>query len=198
MVDTVRCVDERDLTLEFYLKLLTGAIDRFEDNQAQGNDHAQEQSCREQESTQRPLQPHLSSHNSNESESSTRTWSASRVPTSGLTNSDPVDSAANYFKGLDILDENYTYSPTPASSAAANTRFPSSRRTQSPSRVHSPPAHNQYVAAQVQDPYSFREPPRAQTLPGAASGPSSAASEQPKHGTKKRFSWLHHNRDGRS
>ena len=200
MVDTIRCVDERNLTPAFYLKLLTGAIDRFEDNQAQGNDLVQGQSRYTQESKDRPKQPQHSSHDSNDSESSARTWSASRVPTSGFANSDPVDSMANHFQGLDILDENYTYSPASASATATNSRFPSARRNHTPPSVHPPPAPNhQYVAAQVQDQYSLFNlpPPRANTVPGGAPGPSSAILAQPKQGSKHRFSWLHH-RDGKS
>ena len=189
MVDTVRCIDERSLTPEFYLKLLTGAIDRYEDNQAQDNHHAPGQVSPGQDSTDRHQQLNYSNHDNNISEPSTMTWSASRVPNSGFTSPDPVNSTANQFQGLGILDEDYTYSPELASATADNYGFPSNRRANTSNRVHSPPAANQYVATPVADPYTFPEPPRAHTLPGGSPGPPSAAQKQ---GTKKRFSWLHH------
>ncbi|MCJ1384540.1 hypothetical protein MMC17_007657 [Xylographa soralifera] len=185
MVDTIRYIDELHLTPAFYLKLLTGAIDRYEDNQTQGGSRTQMQSSQRLEPTPGLHQSHYPSHSRNETESPIRTWRASKVPTSGPAHSDPVVPMANQFHNLGIVDENYhTYAPPAASTAAANNaRLP---------RVES---DHQHVAAQVQDPYSIRGPP---TLPNIPSGSMTSSPPQRKRGRRSKFPFLHHHRDGSS
>ncbi|MCJ1397752.1 hypothetical protein MMC11_000948 [Xylographa trunciseda] len=186
MVDTVRCIDESHLTPAFYSKLLTGAIDRYEDNQAQGIGDTQVQSTQSPEPTPRLRQPHDPIQSYNEIESATRTWRASRVSTFGPTHSDPVVPMVNQFNDLDIVDENYTYASPAASTAAATARSP---------RVES---HHHRVAAPVQDPYSIQGRPRVQTLPNKPSGSMTSSPPQKKRGIKSKFSFLRHGRDDSS
>ncbi|MCJ1435212.1 hypothetical protein MMC27_004584 [Xylographa pallens] len=186
MVDTVRCVDELHLTPAFYLKLLTGAIDRYEDNQAQAGSSTQVQSTQRPEPTPRPRQSYEASHSRNERESPTGSWRASRVPTFGPARSDPVVPMANQFNNLDIVGDNYTRVPPAGRTGTANARLP---------RVET---YHQRAAAPVQDPYSVPTPPRVHTLPIASSGSMTSSPPPPKRGLREKFRALHHSRDGNS
>ena len=138
MVGTVRCIDERDLTPDFYLKLLTGAIDPFVDNQVQKAGYSTERpdhGARFRLSSRRAWHPTASTRNS-----TTRTWKSMSSTWSSLAsaqNPTPKTSKSSYdtypssgkvaaikqSQGFVISDEDYSYSsmnsPAPTSDSIA-------------------------------------------------------------------------------
>ena len=99
MVDTIRCIDERDLTSDFYIKLLTGAIDRHEDNQTQKAGKAQVTPQPERTLPPRPR--------------AAQTWTpASRSSQYEATSSQSRMPLGAQFQAMYILDEDPTHSPS--------------------------------------------------------------------------------------
>ncbi|MCJ1282930.1 hypothetical protein MMC26_002256 [Xylographa opegraphella] len=179
MVDTVRCIDELHLTPEFYLKLLTGAIDRYEDNQAQAERNTRIQPTHRPGPTPRAPQ----SYTRDETESPPRTWRASRVPTM---RSDPVVPTSHPFHDQDIVDDNYTrFTPSAAATATAAR----------PPRVGT---FQHGAGPSIPNPQNISERSRVQTLPNPQSGPMTSSPPPPKRSLRSKLTFRHHNRDGSS
>ena len=113
MVDTIRCINERDLTPDFYIKLLTGAIDSPAYNQTQKAGKARVIPRRGQTPPPRPR--------------AAQTWTAaSRSSQHEATSSQGRMPLGAQFQAMYTLDDAPTHSPsdTPNADPIAQRRNP--------------------------------------------------------------------------